>query len=268
MPKAALVVEDLHVSYGPIKAVRGCSFSLAEAETVAIVGANGAGKSTIMRALSNLLPRERGRVMFNGTSTKNQAPHLLARQGILHVPEGRGILGRLSVKENLRIAYDVRPSAKTFEEAAAHAFRRFPRLGERSGQRAGSLSGGEQQMLALAKAIVNPPKLLLVDEPSLGLAPIMIREAFAVLSEFREAGMTILLVEQNVRSALLLAQRAYVLRQGEIVLEGMSATLLAKEDELRQHLTIRERATRTPRLQERNLRSTISESASKSVTKQ
>jgi branched-chain amino acid transport system ATP-binding protein len=240
MPDAVLAVEDLHVGYGPIKAVRGCSFLLAEAETVAIIGANGAGKTTIMRALSNLIPRERGHILFTGISTKDRGPHLLAREGMLHVPEGRGVLGRLSVAENLRIAYDVRPSGRAFEEAVALAFRRFPRLGERSGQRAGSLSGGEQQMLALAKAIVNPPKLLLVDEPSLGLAPIMIREAFAVLSEFRDAGITILLVEQNVRNALQLAQRAYVLCQGEIVLEGMSATLLAKENELRRHLTIRE----------------------------
>jgi len=238
-----LAAKDLHVGYGPIKAVRGCSFRLGEGETVAIVGANGAGKTTIMRALSNLIPREKGTVTFEGRSTESVEAHALARAGMLHVPEGRGVIGRLTVFENLRIAYDARASERTFEAALAAAFERFPTLGERKSQRAGSLSGGEQQMLALAKAIVNPPRLLMVDEPSLGLAPLMVREAFAVLSEFQRTGIAILLVEQNVRSALGLAHRAYVLRQGEIVLEGAGADLLADEGSLRRHLVARPRHT-------------------------
>jgi branched-chain amino acid transport system ATP-binding protein len=189
-----------------------------------------------MRALSNLVPHQRGSIRFGARSTAGLLPHELARAGLLHVPEGRGVLGRLTVLENLRIAYDVRPCGKSFADAAAAVFERFPRLKERAGQRAGSMSGGEQQMLALAKALVNPPTVLLVDEPSLGLAPIMIREAFASLAEFRRSGIAILLVEQNVRSALALADRAYVLSQGQIVMEGESRALLAQEEALKQHL--------------------------------
>ena len=236
MPDEVLAAEDLSVSYGPIKAVRGCSFSLCEGETVAVVGANGAGKTTIMRALSNLIPYQGGVVKFEGRTTKNVPAYALARSGLLHVPEGRGVLGRITVLENLRIAFDVRPSVQTFEHALETVFARFSRLKERQHQHAGLLSGGEQQMLALARAIVNPPKVLLVDEPSLGLAPRMIRETFDVLTEFRRVGMSVLLVEQNVRNALMLADRGYVLRQGEVVMEGISKRLLEHENELKQYL--------------------------------
>jgi branched-chain amino acid transport system ATP-binding protein len=236
MAEIALEVEGLAVSYGPIRAVREVSLALHRGETVAVVGANGAGKTTIMRALSNLVPRRAGAIRLAGRSTDRQPPHALARAGLLHVPEGRGVLGRLTVLENLRIAYDVRPSSTSFADAVAGVFERFPRLKERAGQRAGSMSGGEQQMLALAKAVVNPPAVLLVDEPSLGLAPMMIREAFAALAELRRAGIAILLVEQNVRSALALADRGYVLSQGRIVMEGESRALLAQEEALKRHL--------------------------------
>ncbi|MGE0746904.1 MAG: ABC transporter ATP-binding protein [Rhodospirillales bacterium] len=239
MGESVLAADRLAVGYGPIRAVRGCSFAIGAGETVAIVGANGAGKTTIMRALSNLLPRQGGSVRFLGADTAGMPAHALSRAGMLHLPEGRGIAGRLSVLDNLRLAYDARACAATFDDGLAAAYRRFPRLEARARQRAGSMSGGEQQMLALAKAVVNPPKLLLVDEPSLGLAPIMVREAFAVLAEFQRAGMAILLVEQNVRGALALAHRAYVLRQGEIVLEGDGPALLAREGELRAHLVAR-----------------------------
>jgi len=236
MAEPVLSVDNLSVSYGPIKAVRDCSFDLRQGETVAVVGANGAGKTTIMRALSNLVPHEAGTVRFAGKPTSGVPPYELVRGGLLHVPEGRGVFGRLSVLENLRIGYDVRPSPAPFEAALETVFARFPRLRERASQRAGSMSGGEQQMLALAKAVVNPPAVLLVDEPSLGLAPIMIREAFAAMAEFKRAGVAVLLVEQNVRSALALADRGYVLRQGEIVMEGESKSLLAQEDALKRHL--------------------------------
>jgi branched-chain amino acid transport system ATP-binding protein len=241
-----LTVSDLYVAYGPIKAVRGCSFRLSEGETVAIVGANGAGKTTIMRALSNLIPRERGSVLFDGRPTASMSVHVLARAGLLHVPEGRGVIGRLSVLENLRIAYDMRPHARGYQASLAATFDRFPVLGERRSQRAGSLSGGEQQMLALARAIMNPPRLLLLDEPSLGLAPRMVREVLAVLSDFQRSGMAILLVEQNVGSALALAHRAYVLRQGQIALEGTGTELLRDEGALRQLLVARPRAGSRP----------------------
>ncbi len=236
MPEIVLAAEHLSVSYGPIKAVRDCSFVLHRGETVTIVGANGAGKSTLMRALSNLIAHQGGAIQYLGAPTETLPPHALAQSGLLHVPEGRGVLGRLTVLENLRIAYDVRPCKESFEAALGAVYGRFPRLRERATQRAGLMSGGEQQMLALAKAVVNPPTVLLVDEPSLGLAPIMIREAFKALADLRRSGIAILLVEQNVRSALALADRAYVLRQGEIVMEGDGKSLLRQEDLLKQHL--------------------------------
>ena len=244
MPEPVLAVRDLHVAYGPIKAVRGCSFEIGAGEAVAIVGANGAGKTTIMRAISNLIPRQGGEVRFQGRSTARLQAHELSQAGLLHVPEGRGIIGRMTVEENLRLAYDARSSGTEFKAALGPVFRRFPRLAERAGQRAGLMSGGEQQMLALAKAMVNPPRLLVVDEPSLGLAPMMIREAFAALAEFREAGMSVLLVEQNVRGALALAERAYVLRQGEIVTSGRSEDLLADAAALKGHLVTQLRRER------------------------
>jgi branched-chain amino acid transport system ATP-binding protein len=166
-------------------------------------------------------------------------PHNLARAGLLHVPEGRGTLGTLAVEENLRIAYDVRPSQQSFDEAAAAVFARFPRLAERRRQRASSMSGGEQQMLALARALINPPAVLLVDEPSLGLSPLLVKEAFRVLYEFRERGTTMLVVEQNVRSALRLADRGYVLRQGEVIARGPAAELLEDRQLLNRYLGTR-----------------------------
>jgi branched-chain amino acid transport system ATP-binding protein len=231
-----LQVDDLYVGYGPIKAVRGCSLTLDAGETVAVVGANGAGKTTFLRAICNVLPHESGSVSFLGAPTAGAKAHDLARRGLLHIPEGRGTLGRLTVRENLRIAYDVRPSATAFEAALERVFGRFPRLRERHDQLAGTLSGGEQQMLALARALINPPRLLLVDEPSLGLAPALVEEAFAVLRDFHAEGIAVLLVEQNVYSALGLARRAYVLRQGEIVMQGESAKLLADAEMLKHYL--------------------------------
>ncbi|MGH6754334.1 MAG: ABC transporter ATP-binding protein, partial [Bradyrhizobium sp.] len=225
-----------HVSYGPIRALRGCALAVRSGEAVTVIGANGAGKTTLLRALSRLLPASRGRVLFREADVRSQGPHDLARAGMLHVPEGRGVLGALSVMDNLRIAFDVRPSKQTFGAALDDAFAHFPRLRERADQRAGNLSGGEQQMLALARAIVNPPEILLVDEPSLGLSPAMVKEAYRALRAFRARGMTILLVEQNVRLALRFADRAYVLKQGEIVASGASADLAADSDIMRHYL--------------------------------
>ena len=226
MSEPLLAVDNLHVAYGPIKALRGVSFHAGEGETVAVLGANGSGKTTLMRAISNMIARQQGSVTIAGGDTKDTPAHALVRNGLLHVPEGRGTIGRLTVRENLRLAYDLRPSAEPFEAALARVFERFPRISERIGQKAGNLSGGEQQMLTLARAIVNRPRLLLVDEPSLGLSPAMVNEAFAVLREFQASGMTVLLVEQNVRKTLRFAHRAYILRQGQIVASGTGAELL------------------------------------------
>jgi branched-chain amino acid transport system ATP-binding protein len=236
MTESVLRVDGIVVAYGPIKALRGCSLYANAGETVAVVGANGAGKTTLLRAISNLLPRLAGDVLIQGKSIGSQAAHQLVRDGVLHIPEGRGTIGRLTVMENMRLAYDARPSKEPFEVALERVFKRFPRIRERCTQRAGSLSGGEQQMLALARAVINAPKLLLVDEPSLGLSPLLVTEAFAVLRELQENGITILLVEQNIRRALHLAQRAYVLRHGEIVMEGRSADLLSAGDMLKHYL--------------------------------
>ena len=214
-----LEVSDLHVSYGPIKALRGVSLSVSEGETVSIVGANGAGKSTLMRALSGILPIASGQAVFLDNDIRTIKAHQLARLGMLHVPEGRGTLQGMVVEENLRLAWEIRPSDRPFEKAVEEVYQRFPRLGERRKQLAGGLSGGEQQMLAIGRALINRPRLLLVDEPSMGLSP------FKVLAELRDSGMTILLVEQNVRSALDLAHRAYVLNQGVFLTSGDAAQL-------------------------------------------
>jgi branched-chain amino acid transport system ATP-binding protein len=225
MSAPLLEVRDLHASYGPIRALRGISLSVAAGETVAIVGANGAGKSTLMRALSGILPIASGEARFLDRDIRLARPHALARAGMLHVPEGRGTLQGMRVEENLRLAWEIRPSATPFENALALVYDRFPRLRERHAQAAGNLSGGEQQMLAIARALINRPQLLLVDEPSMGLSPLFTREVFRVLAELRDSGMTILIVEQNVRSALSLAHRAYVLNQGVFTASGSAAEM-------------------------------------------
>jgi len=224
-----LDVQDVHVSYGPIRAVRGVSFTVNEGETVAVVGANGAGKTTLMQALCNAIPSEKGVIRYLGQSTANERPDTLARKGLLHIPEGRGTLGKLSVLDNLRLAFDRAPANEPggFAAATASVFERFPRLAERQRQRAGDLSGGEQQMLALARAVVNRPRLLLIDEPSLGLSPLLMKQVFSLLRLYQKENMTILLVEQNARAALRLAHRGYVLRQGEIAMKGDADVLAA-----------------------------------------
>jgi len=231
MPEPLLDVRSLSVSYGAIAAVRGCSLHVNEGEVVAIVGVNGAGKTTLLQGISNLLPWASGDVIFNGHSTRGAKPHQLARDGITHVPEGRGVIGRLSVTDNLRIAHSIRPVSEPFASALERVFVRFPRIRERADQSAGRMSGGEQQMLSLARALINPPKLLLVDEPSMGLSPRLTSDVFAILKQFADDGMTILLVEQNSRRALRFAQRGYALVQGKIVAEG-SGEELARHDVL------------------------------------
>ena len=225
MSQPLIEVSGLEVSYGAIRALRGLDLVVQPGETVAIVGANGAGKTTLMRTLAGVLPASAGSARFDRLDIRRSAAHELARAGLLLVPEGRGTLQAMSVAENLRLAWEVRPSQRSHDEALAEVLARFPRLAERISQPAGNLSGGEQQMLALARALMNPPRVLLLDEPSMGLSPRFRREVFHLLAELRDAGMTLLLVEQNVRSALALAHRAYVLSQGRFTASGPAAEL-------------------------------------------
>jgi len=225
MTKPILSVDRLSAGYGPIRALRGVSLEVREGETVAVVGANGAGKTSLMRAISGILPISGGTVRFDGLPAGKLKAHALARAGMLHVPEGRGTLQTMRVRENLRLAWEIRPTDVPLREALQKVYARFPRLEERSEQLAGNLSGGEQQMLSVARAIINRPRLLLLDEPSMGLSPLFTNEVFKALTEIRDAGVAILIVEQNVSKALQLAHRAMVLTHGEIALEGSAREL-------------------------------------------
>lgn len=234
--KPILEVDDLQVAYGPVRALRGCSMRVFAGEAVAIVGANGAGKTTLLRATTNVVRRQSGDIRLNGNSIGRRPSHLLAREGLMHIPEGRGVLGSLTVRENLRLVYDAGTNSASFEAALAKVFERFPRLQERIDQKAGSMSGGEQQMLALSRALVRFPQVLLVDEPSLGLSPLLVNEMFTLLESFRASGMTILVVEQHARSVFAFADRGYILRHGQFVLEGKGSDLLRDMTSLRHYL--------------------------------
>jgi len=221
-----LEVRDLVVAYGHIEAVKGVSFELASGEITALVGANGAGKSTTLLALSGLLRARRGSVRFEGEDITRLPPHEIVRRGIVQVAEGRAILTTLTVRENLALGAYTRKDKKAVDDSLARVLHLFPRLEGRIGQYAGNLSGGEQQMLAIGRALMAKPRLLLLDEPSMGLAPILVQEIFRTLVEINGEGLTILLVEQNVRQALKIAHRGYVIETGRIVLAETGAKLL------------------------------------------
>ena len=229
-----LTVRDLAVSYRTIRAVRGVSFDVRRGEVVALLGANGAGKSTLLRAIAGVLRPDRGRVQFDGTDITGWASHRVARRGLRLVPEGRGLLARMTVWENLVMGQYAGPAGAA--DALEAALDRFPVLRQRRGQVASTLSGGEQQMLAIARALVGRPALLMLDEPSLGLAPRLVREVFGVVAELKRDGVTIVLVEQNARQALAVADRGYVLETGQVVLSGPAAELAAGEDVQRAYL--------------------------------
>jgi branched-chain amino acid transport system ATP-binding protein len=216
-----LTVENLWISYDRIAAVRGVSFVVRESEIVTLIGANGAGKSTILGALSGLLPVSQGSAAFAGRDLLSLPAHRRTQAGIAHVPEGRGIFGNLTVLENLRLAAYARRDPE-IDPDLEEVFALFPRLAERRRQWGSTLSGGEQQMLAVGRALMSRARLLLLDEPSMGLAPMLVREIFRVIKRLNDAGATILLVEQNARLALELAHRAYILETGQIVLAGPS----------------------------------------------
>ncbi len=219
-----LAVEDLWVSYDRINAVRGVSFSVGAGEIVTLIGANGAGKSTILQAISGLLTVARGRVSFLEKDLLRLPAHLRVKQGVAHVPEGRGIFGNLTVLENLRLAAYLRRDGQIPGDLE-EVFRLFPRLGERRHQWGNTLSGGEQQMLAVGRALMSRASLLLLDEPSMGLAPMLVREIFRVILRINRQGTAILLVEQNANLALEVAHRAYILETGEIILSGPASEL-------------------------------------------
>ena len=221
-----LEVTGLHVAYGGIQAVRSITFHVNKGETVALIGANGAGKTSTLKAISRVLDAVGGDVHFCGEKISRIAPHHVIRKGIALVPEGRGVFPRLSVVENLRMGAFVRDDKAAIEQDLAMVFDYFPRLRERESQLAGTLSGVEQQMLAIGRALMSRPKLLLLDEPSMGLAPIMVQKIFEVICAVASEGMTILLVEQNAKLALEVSQRGYVMESGEITLTNESKALL------------------------------------------
>lgn len=225
MSEIALSVENLTVSYGDIHAVKGISFEVKKGEIFTLIGGNGAGKSSTLRALSGLMPYG-GNVRFNGSDLRGVAAEKIVRLGLAQVPEGRGIFGTLTVMENLKLGAWIRKDRKGVAEDIDHVMTSFPRLRERKDQISGTLSGGEQQMLAVARALMSRATMLLLDEPSMGLAPKLIKEIYAVISEINKSGVTILLVEQNANLALKLAQRAGVLETGTLALMGESAELL------------------------------------------
>ena len=223
-----LKADDLNVYYGSIHAIQGVSFSVNKGEIVTLIGANGAGKSTTLKTVSGLLRSKTGSLTFNGENISGMPPHTVVRKGVIHVPEGRRIFSKLTVEENLEMGAYTR-SGRELGDAIADVYDRFPRLKERRRQVAGTLSGGEQQMLAIGRALVSRPALLMLDEPSMGLAPILVEQVFSIIQEIHSSGVTVLLVEQNARMALSIADRGYVLETGRVVLTGQGRELLAND---------------------------------------
>ena len=227
---AMLEVKDINVYYGAIHAIKGISLSVDEGEIVTLIGANGAGKSTTLRTISGLLKPKTGAINFLGKNIAGMPAHKIVREGISQVPEGRRIFAEMSVLENLELGAFTRNDTDEIQKDLEMVFGRFPRLKERIAQQAGTLSGGEQQMLAMGRALMSRPKLLLLDEPSMGLAPLLIREIFSIIADINKTGTTVLLVEQNANMALSIANRAYVLETGRITLSGDAKELAASED--------------------------------------
>lgn len=224
-----LEVNDLKVNYAGIKALKGISFSVEQGQIVTLIGANGAGKSTALRAIMGLLPMESGKVFYSGKEITGLDTQKIVSQGLCMVPEGRRVFTSLSVFENLRIGAYMRKDSAGIQESLNHVYELFPRLKERAWQMAGTLSGGEQQMLAVGRALMAKPKLLLMDEPSLGLAPLIVKDIFAIIKRLSEEGITILLIEQNANAALRAAHYGYVLETGLITLEGSGESLLGNQ---------------------------------------
>ena len=223
---AMLEVKDLEVYYGVIQAIKGISFEVNKGEVIALIGANGAGKTTTLHTIPGLISPKKGHVIFEGKDITKVPAHKIVSMGMAHVPEGRRVFAELSVYENLRMGAYTRKDKSEIEESLANVYKRFPRLEERKNQMAGTLSGGEQQMLAMGRALMSKPKIILMDEPSMGLSPILVNEIFDIIRAVSKSGTTVLLVEQNAKKALAIADRAYVLETGKIVLEGNAKDLL------------------------------------------
>lgn len=221
-----LEVKNLVVSYGAIKALRGISFSVEQREVISLIGSNGAGKTTTLHSISNLIKKNSGSIFFEGTDITNLSADKIVKMGLIQVPEGRRVFANLSVKENLEMGAYLRKDKEQIKKDMEWGYELFPRLKERLSQLAGTLSGGEQQMLAMARALMSKPKLLLLDEPSMGLAPILVDEIFEIIKKISSAGTTILLVEQNAYKALSIANRAYILETGEITKDGKASDLI------------------------------------------
>jgi branched-chain amino acid transport system ATP-binding protein len=226
---AMLEVKDLQVSYGMIQAIKGISFEVNQGEVIALIGANGAGKTTILHTVTGLLAPKAGSIMFEGQDITKVPAHKIVSMGMAHVPEGRRVFAQLSVYDNLKMGAYTRTDKNEIEESLEMVYKRFPRLEERKNQMAGTLSGGEQQMLAMGRALMSKPKIILMDEPSMGLSPIFVNEIFDIIKVVSESGTTVLLVEQNAKKALSIADRAYVLETGKVILEGKADDLLHNE---------------------------------------
>ena len=226
---AMLKVTDLQVYYGVIQALKGISFEVNEGEVIALIGANGAGKTTILHTITGLIEAKAGTVEFEGKDITKMPGHKIVTLGMAHVPEGRRVFADLTVLENLKMGAYTRTDKNEIAESLAMVYKRFPRLEERKNQLAGTLSGGEQQRLAMGRALMSKPKIILMDDPSMGLSPIFVNEIFDIIREVSESGTTVLLVEQNAKKALSIADRAYVLETGNIVLEGDAKEMMNDE---------------------------------------
>ena len=227
-----LEIKDLNVFYGAIHALKGISLTVDEGELVSLIGANGAGKTTTLHTISGLLPAASGSITLDGKDLQKVAPNKIIGMGLAHVPEGRHVFARMTVEENLRMGAYIIKDQKKISENLENVYSHFPRLKERSRQLAGTLSGGEQQMLATGRALMTNPKIVLMDEPSMGLSPLLVKEIFSIIQELHESGITILLVEQNAKMALAVSDRAYVLETGTIAMSGKAADL-AEDDRVR-----------------------------------
>ncbi len=223
---AMLEIKDLKVSYGMIQAIKGISFEVNKGEVIALIGANGAGKTTILHTITGLLNADSGSVTYEGKDITRMPGHKIVSLGIAHVPEGRRVFANMTVLQNLKLGAYTRKDKTEITETLEMVYTRFPRLKERKNQLAGTLSGGEQQMLAMGRALMSHPQIILMDEPSMGLSPIFVNEIFDIIEEVSKSGTTVLLVEQNAKKALSIADRAYVLETGNIVLEGKASELL------------------------------------------
>lgn len=226
---AMLEIKDLCVNYGMIKALKGISFEVNEGEVIALIGANGAGKTTTLHTITGILPAKSGSVTFNGVELTKTPAHKIVKMGMAHVPEGRRIFQQLTVLDNLKLGAFTRNDKDGIAEDMEKIYKRFPRLAERKSQIAGTLSGGEQQMLAMGRALMSRPKIVVMDEPSMGLSPILVSEIFDIITSIRKDGTTVLLVEQNAKKALSIADRAYVLETGRITLSGKASDLINDE---------------------------------------